>query len=225
MVAIFPKGLFSWVNRIDQQDIDYANDPNSLAGEVISVESTLGVQPQVEKNTPTGGTQTYKTVDARISDTLSGSNKPVVELVGYSQNVATGQSVYNTYAAQYDPHNCFNGRDITIPCNGWWIVTGNNIWEDCFMETGFSLMQLQINANPVKGHCWRWDRPNFNLWPIQQGSAASGFNEVVWQGLLHQGDRVSISSTNGTFRNPHVIANYDLKASFVRTITGSFTSG
>lgn len=224
-MSIFPKGLFSWTNKIDQQNIDYANDPNSLAAEVISIETTMGVQPQVEKNTPAGGTATYATVDARITDTLAGTFRPVCELVGYGQNVATGQSVYNTFIDQFDPYNCFNGRDITIPCNGWWLVTGNNIWNDPFLDVGFSYMEMQINANPVKAHCWRWDRPNFSLWPIQSGAAASGFNEVVWQGLLHKNDRVSIFSTNGTYRNPHVIANYDLKASFVRSVSGSFTSG
>lgn len=225
MAAIFPKGIFSWTNRIDQVNIDYANDPNSLAAEIISTETTLGVQPQVEKALPTGGSQAYTTIDARISDTLAGTFRPVCELVGYNQPVATGQSVYNTFKAQFDPDDCFNGRDITIPCNGWWIVTGNNIWEDAFEFVGFSYMELQINSNRAKAHCWRWDRPNLPLWPIQKGSIASGFNEVVWQGPLHSGDRLSIFSTNGTYRNPHHITNYDLKASYVRSISGTFTSG
>jgi hypothetical protein len=225
MVAIFPKGIFNWLPRIDQVNIDYANDPNSLAAEVISVESTLGVQPQQEKNLPTGGTETYATVDARISDTLAGSNKPVVELLGFGQNVASGQSVYNTFAPSFDPYSCFNGRDITIPASGWWLVTQHNVWSDPLVNIGFSNCLLQCNGNVIHGHCWRWDIPNYHLWPIQRGSQQAGFNEMVWQGLLHQGDHLSVYTTNGTTCNPHVITSYSMRASFVRTITGTFTSG
>ena len=73
MSAIFPGGTFSWTNRIDDESVVFSNDVNSLAAEIIATETTLGVNPQIEKH-PIIGTSpiNYASVDARISDTLAG---------------------------------------------------------------------------------------------------------------------------------------------------------
>jgi hypothetical protein len=240
-MGVFPNGLFSWLNRVDNVNVDYAEDPNALAGEIIAIETDLGVNPQVEKNIPTGGTSTYATVDARISDTLNRGQIPVCELRGTNQNCPSGKPIFNTHSVAYDPFSMFNGQDITIPCNGWWIVTSSNNWSSPRVNTGFSLCTLYMNGGPMHVHCWRWDFPNpiylpncfpgyfsddyrYNTSPALP-SADTGWNFTTWQGLAHAGDRFQVQSFNGTTTNPHALNSYTLKASFVRSVTGTFTSG
>lgn len=223
-MGIFPKALFSWVNRIDHTDIDFAEDINSVANELIGVETTLGIQPQVENSPAVGGPVTYTNVSARISATASGTNLPVVELNGSNQNVATGQQVITSYNVKYDPFQMWNGRNITIPVGGWWVVTAHNVWRDPFVGAGFSLMIMELNQNVVDTDVWNWALPNHNLWPLPVGSSSAGVNHCFFQGLANKGDQFSVLTTNGTYENPHQIKHAALKAHLVRVVTGSFNS-
>lgn len=242
-MAVYPRGFFSWLNRVDNQDVDYAEDPNSLAAEIIAVETTLGVNPQVEARPPLGNAQAYDTMSDRVSANMLGLSRPVCSLVGANQSVPSGASLYNTFGVDYDPFSMFNGQDITIPVNAWWIITASNNWSNPQVGTGFSLLSLMLNGVPVNISAWRWDFPNSNLLPhIFSGSpfisvnpggpsaptstgADSGYNTVTWQGLAHAGDRFQARSSNGTTINPHVINSYTLKACYLRSISGTFASG
>ena len=52
MNAVYPNGYFTWTDRIDEVDIDYAEDINAVADDLSAVENTLGLLPQVQTVRP-----------------------------------------------------------------------------------------------------------------------------------------------------------------------------
>lgn len=216
---VYPNTTFTWQDRTDNVNPVFANDPNSLVAEVIAVEHTLGTNPQQEKQPIIGGVPiNYASVDARISDTLAGSQKPVVELTCQNLPCKSGQLIFNSYRARFDPFRMYNGNDVVVPASGWWIISATQQWEQPFgIETGSSGCGLYLNGEFLYHHIWRWDFPNRGLWPFGFPFGVFGSNTMTWQGLLHQGDRFQIGSHNGTFFEPHHILTGDLKACWIRS--------
>lgn len=239
---VYPNGTFAWTDRVDEQDIDFANDINSVASEVISTESTLGVNAQIEPNPPSGIPINYPTVSARITDAMNNNQLPVVSL-GNSQftcgNNSSGSLI--NYKINYDPFGCYNGTDITCPVDGWWIISGTQTWN--WWNDGYSHHMLCFNGFGNILH------EDFVDWEFS-GNAVPGLNgtggffgvpivtprwwvfgkrprrtQVWWQGPLHEGDRLSVLAENGTSNAAHVISGLTLKATCTRRISGSFVSG
>ena len=228
VAAVYPNTTFSWTDRIDNVNVVFANDPNSIVAEVIAIENTLGTNPQQEKN-PIIGTApiNYASVDARISDTLAGSQKPVVELNCSNLPCRAGQLIFNSYRARFDPFRMYNGNDVVVPADGWWIITATQQWEEPIgFFTGFSRCGLLLNGFLEHFHDFRWDFPNRTLVPFGFPIGVYGYNTMTWQGLLHKGDRFQIQSCNGTFFEPHHILTGDLKACWIRSANPTaFISG
>ena len=143
----------------------------------------------------------------------------MVEL-GATPNIgcSPGISLFNSYFARFDPYGMYNGTDVTVPADGWWIISADQQWEEPIgIETGFSLCGLWLNGGWIHSHCWRWDFPNRTLWPFEFPFGTFGYNTMTWQGLLHKGDRFRVQSHNGTFFNPHHILTGNLKAAWLRS--------
>lgn len=251
--SIYPSGIFAWTDRVNQEDIDFANDPNSLASEIISIENTLGANSQVERFLPVGNAITYPTVSARISDAMTNQQLPVVELRKTSTIVPNNTfGNMNTYKAVYDPYFSFNGSDLTIPADGWWYVSASQSWTN--WQDGYSYMIMTLNgaSNIVDATLFNWEFPGnflgvaqpnqgpgaggggrFQVIPNATGPGNSGSGptlrpittSVNFQGLVHKNDRFSIFSENGTSNASHLVNNLVLKASMLRKVTGTFTSG
>jgi hypothetical protein len=235
---VFPNGIFPWVDKVDQQDIDFAEDVNSIAAEVESVENTIGTTPQVESNPPTGNPVTYSTVSARISDAMDNAQLPYVSLSSSSftcPNNSAGNFI--PYQVHLDPFNCYNGTDIACPANGWWFVSTVQTWN--WWNDGYSHHMLCLNGfgNILHEDFVNWEFPG-NLYPgglsqpVQlitprwwQFGKRNIRTQVMWQGALHKGDRLSVLAENGTSNAQHVINGLTLKASMLRTISGNFVSG
>lgn len=237
----YPNSVFTWTDRVNNEDIDYANDINSVASDLISVESTLGANPQIETNAPVGLPVTYPTVSARISDAMTNTQMPICELRNNNiavPNITAGN--LNPYLVSFDPHNLFNGFDLTIPSNGWWIVTATQRWPG--WTDGYSHMTLCLNgaSNIVDETLLNWEFPGNSVvagvpgrWQLPQavgvgggpGTLRSILTSVFFQGLAHVGDRFSVFSENGTSLAQHVLTSLTLKASMIRKITGTFVSG
>ena len=212
-----------WVDRIDLINVVYANDPNSLAAEIVSIENTLGVMPQVEKSPYLGNPVTYSTVDARISDTLAGTLHPYVELNAtdfYCHNDERWNGNWghrNVFNRVYDEYNCYNGTDITIPCSGLWYITGQQTWE--WHDSGYCIHHCYINNNWRCGHRWDW---NF-------GSAGPSHYDptryltTYWSTLspIPAGQPVNIISENGTSRNPYHVISSNVRAYCLRKLPTS----
>lgn len=248
--SIFPGGIANWTDRIDQVNRVFAVDTNTLASEMISIEKTLGINPQIEKKPPVGTTVTYTSTDARISDAMRNAQMPVVLLTRdhLDMNNVSG-AVLNTYNASYDPAKSYNGTDITIPANGWWIVTSEQTWN--WWNDGFSHHALTFNGlnNIVDEDLIDWEfSGNIKLTTPNQitnqgeQNFPGGFNpggpprwlqygkrsrttKVAWQGLCHKGDRFSVFSENGTSHASHRAFALELKASMIRSVSGNFVSG
>jgi hypothetical protein len=241
---VFPNGTFTWTDRIDGLNVDFANDINSVAAELISVETTFGNNPQIEGNPPVGHPITYPSVSARISDAMNSRKMPVGEL-SYTQSVVANNNngQLNNYKATYDPYNLFNGTDLTIQADGWWYISASQSWQG--WTDGYSHMSLCLNgtSNVVDEQILNWEFPGNAVIAGVPGrwlavANATGpspvtttpnqrsiITSVSFQGLARVGDRFSVVSENGTSNAAHVVNNLKLKGSMQVAISSSFTSG
>ena len=218
---IFPKSIVPWTDRVDELDVVWARDPNSLAAEIISIESILGVMPHVEKSPYSGNPVTYATVDARISDVLAGTLHPYVTLTAtnfYSYNDEQWgggrRGHVNSYNKIYDSGNCYNGSDITLPVSGLWLITGQQTWE--WHDSGYCFHHCYVDDDWRCGHRWDWDF----------ASAGPGYYDnsrqltTYFSALIPvaAGKRVQSISENGTSRNPYKILTSNLSAYCLRKL-------
>ena len=218
-LPIFPKSIFNWgTDRIDQITNVLANDPNSIAAEVTSIENTIGTMPQVESSPFLGQAVTYPNVSARISDTLLGTQHPYCSLgtgsfyIYNNQGAGTQYGEYNSYQVQYDPYNYFNGSDITVQATGLYLFDAFQAWE--WHTEGYLQHSMYINGVWIKGNLWHWVFAS-------NGSAAYTNNryantEFSWMGILQEGDRIRITSENGTNRNPYHVIDSNAKLFLLR---------
>ncbi len=224
---IYPQSTLPWTPRVDEIDVVWANDVNTLAADLISVESTVGEMPQVEKSPYYGPAVSYATVDARISDTLAGTLHPYVELNAsnfYCYNTdrwgASGYGHLNSYNRVYDSGGCYNGSDITVPCSGLWLITGRQTWE--WHNNGYCFHHLYCGGNWCCGHRWDWNfastGPGYYE-PDRQLTTAFSF-----LGPLAEGTRVQSVSENGTSRNPYQVISSNLRAYCLRKLPANALS-
>lgn len=235
---VYPNGIFPWTDRVDEEDIDFANDINSTVADLESVETTLGTTPQIEPSPPSGNPITYPTVSARISDAMDNSQLPYVSL-GASTFTCPNNTSGNLipYQRNLDPFNSYNGTDITAPASGWWIINTVQTWN--WWNDGYSHHMLCLNGfgNILHEDFVNWEFPG-NLFPtglpvpVQllqprwwQFGKRNIRTTVTWQGPLHEGDRLSVLAENGTSNPAHVLSGLSFKGIMIRTITGTFTSG
>ena len=229
--AVYPNGIFTWTDKVDQVNVDFANDINSVASEVISVESTLGTTPTVENNPPSGGTKvTYNTVDDRISDAINNSQLPACSVTASSFIVPnTTIGVVNQYKVNYDPYDMFNGTDITIIANGWYLASTHQWWN--WWSDGYVHHSLQLNGELLDEDLVDWQFSG-NVSSVstalprwQTFGKRSRLTRIFWQGLLHKGDRITALSENGTSNSSFKVTNMNMKVAMLRSTTGSFASG
>jgi hypothetical protein len=232
---VYPSGLFQWVDRIDEVNIDFANDINSVASDLISVETVLGTNPQKEPNPPAGtaGTINYATVSARISDAMDNSQLPVCEL--FASEIAVPEHTpgqLTAYSVNYDPFKMFNGTDITIPTNGWYIVQSVHVVN--WWNKGYWHHKLTLNgaANQLHDDLIDWEfagnvssTGSVGTPRWQEFGRRTRSSNIFWQGLLHHGDRLSVFIENGTGDDAHQATNLTVKVAMLRTVSGTFTSG
>lgn len=251
--AVYPNGIFPWIDRVDQQDIVFAEDVNPLASEIEAIETTIGTTPNVEPRPPQGGTPiTYPSISSRISDAMNNTQLPVVSLGNPTftcHNSSPG--LLFPWFVHFDPFNCYNGTDITAPASGWWIVTATTQWS--WWNDGFSHHMLCLNGfdNIMHEEFLDWEfsgnnvpiNPSYEvvdgqIVPVAAGTPFS-FTQprwwqfgkrsrkttVTWQGLLNKGDRLSVLGENGTSNPGHVLNNMSFKAIMIKSVSGNFVSG
>jgi hypothetical protein len=223
--AIFPKATFSWgTDRVDNQDIVFANDPNSLAAEVGAIETTVGAMPQVEKSPFVGNPVTYGSVDARISDVAAGNLNPYCSIsvsnffVFNNQGPGSRWGHFNTFSKVFDPFGYYNGTDITIQASGLYIITGAQQWN--WHDSGYLFHSLYLAGLWSAGH--RWD------WSAFAGSGPGAFENDrfantgwTWMGALAAGTRVQVVSENGTSFNSYPVGSSYVKLYCLRKLPQS----
>jgi hypothetical protein len=224
---VYPSGLFQWVDRIDNADTDFANDINSVASDLISVEGTLGTTPQIEKTPPNNSSSiVYPSVDARLSDAMGGVQLPVgIFRAGPFpvNNVNSGEVVH--FNADYDPYGLFNGTDVTINVSGWFYITVHVNWS--WWNNGFVHTFLAINgaSNSVDQEIIDWqfsgntgggNIPNIPRW--QQFGKRPRIVHLPWQGHVTAGNRISVYNENGTSNSSLSVLYAVMKVSMLKTI-------
>jgi hypothetical protein len=228
---VFPNGILSWTDRVDEVNVVFAIDPNSLAADLISVENTLGTNPQIEPSPPLGTPITYPSVSNRITDAMNCAQMPVCSLTqAQLQCPNTSGGIFNPYRVAYDPYRCFNGTDFTCPADGWWVITTTQTWS--WWNVGYSHHGICFNglSNILCDHLINWEFPGNDTFDgipgrWQQFGLRPMTSYLTWQGLCHAGDRFSGLSENGTTNASQVITGLTLKACMVKGVAGNFTSG
>lgn len=244
---VYPGGVLPWTDKIDNSDIDFANNVNTLAAEVESIETSVGTNPEIEPSPPTGLPVNYTSLSARVSDAMSGAKLPYCTLLATNvqvNNISSGIRVL--FNPSLDPFNCYNGNDITIPVNGWWIISTIVQWS--WWNNGYSHVFLTLNgANGIlHDEVLNWEFPG-NIQPLSY--TAEGFpiigtlpggtprwqkygnrsikTGITFNGPLHKGDVISVYLENGTTNPFQTCTNINLHAAMLRTIppTTTFTSG
>lgn len=220
--AAFPKSVDSWVNRIDGVDIVFAADPNSLAAEIIAIESTLGAMPQVEPTPPNGMPVTYETVSARISDTLAGTQKPYFSFYTDRFPVPDGRHTnwgyYCNFKRNFDRWNFWNGVDVTCQISGIYVMDVAQTWDP--YTSGFMSTNLIINNQWVRGSTWKWDFAALGIADLLNVNpyGANPFTGFTWMGPLNVGDRIRVASMNFTPRDPYYCNGTTLQAQWIRAL-------
>jgi hypothetical protein len=201
-MATYPNSIFFWQPRIDQQNIVFANDPNTLANEIIAVEQVVGVNPQTEKHPPIGTGYTYRTLDSRVSAAMANLEMPFAEFTANQFFINQGAQMFQTYRPAYDPFGIFDGQCATIPTTGWWQITAGQKWNqqgDNFI--GGNAQFLFINGAWVTAEIWEWDNffgnPAYHF--ASNITSANGFTRIFWQGVLNKGAKVQMLAVNSTF--------------------------
>lgn len=213
----YPNGILPWVNRIDQQNTVFAADPNTLAADLIAVESTLGTNPQVELAPPVGVQVVYPNVSARIHDVQLGNQLPVVSLYNPAYNVPHSNTnpILVNYNALIDPFGFHNGTDITVQASGWYIVTVQQSHD--WASSGYFDTSLLVNSSAAANDRWSWDNPENQ--PSLPGFAPRGaLQSFTWQGPLNKGDRLSVFNINVTSKSVMGVMFAYLRACFIRSI-------
>ena len=77
MAASYPSSVRSFSTKRNTLDIVDASDPNSLQEEVVAIESTLGVNPNISTSPSSGGSfantaTTFSSVSARLANIETG---------------------------------------------------------------------------------------------------------------------------------------------------------
>jgi hypothetical protein len=219
-MAAYPSSIFPWTPRINNVNIVWAADPNSLAAEIQAIESIIGTNPNIEPDTPSGIPVTYPTVSARISGAFQGQQVPYCLVVGKNVNTLASQTAaLNVYYKASDEFEMWNGSDLTIPFDGWYVLTHQELWDAAGNRpNGLVASDLMLNGGVTTRTQWRFDYPLPDTsWDIMGNY---GYTTMAWQGLLHAGDRVQVRSVNGT--NEAMKIDYiDLHAVMIRQVPAS----
>lgn len=217
-MATFPNAIFSWTNRINDTDVVWAADPNSMAAEILAIENNIGAKAQIESGVPVGNPVTYKNVSSRITGAMNGTNLPYVSLYNTQFNVGYGtaadaNAVYFNFKKLQDTYGYFNGSDITVKASGVYAVDSYTAFQ--WYNQGFCASYLIINGVVNSSDYWKW---NF----AARGKGAYtddrfGVVQWSWLGTLNKGDRVRVGFENGTTRSSYRIENTSLKMQYIRS--------
>lgn len=225
VTPIYPSGIFAWTDRVDQVNIDFANDINSVASDLISVEQTLGANPQVEPIPPNGGLPvTYANVSNRISDAMNNNQMPVAILRTGTFTVGNSSAGQTTnFNAVYDPFGMYNGTDLTIKQNGWYVFSVHQTWS--WWNDGYSHTYLTTNGNTVEQAVINWefagnvsDEETDEVPRWQRFGLRPIINHLFWQGRCGPGERISVIAENGTSNSNMQVTYTAFKVHMVRTL-------
>jgi hypothetical protein len=220
----YPSQIFTWTDRQDETSLVEAADPNSIAADLVAVETTLGTMPQLESNPVAGPQINFTNVNQRLDYLTSGSHLPVCQLGSSGQQIASGQGAatnygqYNSYGTVvYDPFGLYNGSDVTIPVTGWYSVEVAQFWP--WAAAGYGALHLWTGSIWADTSKWSWDFPEnvqHGAWQGGSNIARPGPTRAHFEGVLNQGTRIRAISENGTAATPVTVTNMRMSVSLAR---------
>lgn len=223
-MAVFPGGIFNWIDRVNYEDIDWAQDPNSLAAELIAIENTLGVLPQKLASPNAGPPITFTNVAQLLDYLASGAQIPVVEVQNTVQVIANRQGsgthygMYNSYPTSvYDPFLLANASGVRAPVTGWYTIDAGEFWD--WNASGYNAAHLWVGAGLKATDRWDWafqGNAQGGYWQAESNVGRPGYTGIHWAGVVNQGQQISVVSENGTSNQLANVRNLQLSVSLTR---------
>lgn len=224
-MATYPNGIASWTNRIDNINTVWAADPNTLAAELVAVETSLGTNPQIESKPIAGNPVTYASLSARLSDTLAGTQRPYVAIGAGSFSVRYGTALdgygqFNVYTTKYSDHwGWYNGSDITVGVSGIYLVDVEQDWQ-YYSGSGYYKLALTCDNINLRSQVWHWDFPSGSA--SNYSANFAGRQATMGFAFMREfvaGTRIRVVSENGTATNPVTAASSLLTLQYLRQAT------
>lgn len=230
-MAIYPNNILNWTPRIDDVNIVFANDPNTLASEISAIETYVGTTPQIEGHPPVPNHPvTFSTMSSRLSAAQGNELMPYCSLSNVNgQFIVQGTQFFNSYGVAQDPYGMWNGKDITIQSKGWWLLTASQKWNQHGNNfRGGNVLFFYLNGTWVDADIWNWNDffGDTTFTYANNVFNSNGYSRLVWTGMLNAGDRIQVLSANSTFCPGIQITNMTLKAvCLINLPNSSFSSG
>lgn len=243
-MSSYPNAVFGGVNATNGETI-YAADPNTLASEIAAVESTVGLNPQIESQPISGSPVSYSSLSARVSAAMRGDTHPYVDLFNVRATSSTyaftvghklatdsnsiDYAVYNPpYSIAYQPPYAnattayVNSGYITIRDTGLWYIEANQVWDAMSSPQGYVKLFLEIGH----GNLVRQDLFNYGQFPTGGSNTfgetyafQNGYTHVEFMGVITAGTTVRCLSGNSTPINPFGVKSSTLRAYMIRPMT------
>lgn len=211
-MVFYPNGALQWTNRVNNTDIVWAADPNSLAAEISAIEQYVGTNPQTEKNPPLASmTTSFASMDARLSATARGDFLPYSVLnatySGVGMSTPAGYKKFLSYGTttSNDPYSMYNGTDLTLPCTGLWAIDANIDWDpSAAQQSGAQIMYFYLN-----GSAYLFDA--LEITPTLLSQCAEMWSDQLWNQksfikVMNAGTRIQIEAWNATNLNISIVS-------------------
>jgi hypothetical protein len=226
MQASFPQSIASWTDRINGEII-WAADPNSLAAEIIAIETAIGVNPQIEYSPPFGPPVTYASESAKISAWGLGLNNPYISLELDTFNVQWQQSSepngvdfqiqHPPFRVKYDTHGYFDGTCMTVRATGLYLITQHQQWE--YRPRGWCRSCCWVNGNRRRQDIFHYDSfPQGSDYYGQTYNGEYGETETAHFEHLVAGDTVRLTLGNATDVQQLQCVSSTFEAYFLRNL-------
>jgi hypothetical protein len=130
-MSSFPNSIRQFSTKRDGVDVNYASHINDLQDEVVGIENTLGVLPNIDSRL--GASGNFPTVKARLDAMSAGKHMPAfVAGPAYPFRVPPDGNWHTlpllTPTSSQDPDGLWNGNGFTMNSSGIWVMIYYTSW-------------------------------------------------------------------------------------------------
>jgi hypothetical protein len=230
-MAVFPRGIKSFVvhkNLIDDVKAEHIND---IQDEIVAIEASLGAlfneveeinseidQDNLNDDARLKSTNTqFTNIAAQLAAIRKGTHIPVFQ-AGLAQvmipNENLGPSVsyrkLTLNILNVDSHKCYNGYGLTLPRTGFYLMRAQINWDSGVtpVEPGFGTFTGVISVGGNSG--WATDRQEH-----QHSELRGVHNNVTFLGYAARGSKVWVGVNQNSGRSVKINSAY-LSSTLIR---------
>lgn len=222
MTAAYPTSLLSWTQRVNGATV-WAADPNTLAAEIDAVEQFVGLNPQNESQALTGGTKTFASMSARVSDAMLQRGHPYIQLsrttnwnvFHTTSALHTTQAPFGTVNSAWPGYSVIGGA-VTIKDTGVWLINVTQRWQ--YASSGWVMTDIYLGGNIAERNIFSYDQ-----FPASGSNAygerflnLDGYTNATVMTRINAGTVVSVGSGNFTNLNPLQVHSMAMSLYYLR---------